>query len=184
MKRVLMGTGHRPDKLHPNRKIVYSIRCLDRLTDLAVSQIKKIQPDYGISGMAMGWDMALAQAFIRLEIPFEAAIPFKNQPIKWFDDTRTLYYNLLEKADKITFVDEIHKYCGCNSVGEYQAFKMQKRNEYMIDQANCFLALWDGSKGGTGNCINYLCSTYKVKSPDEIENYKNVWDVWVKYNRL
>lgn len=32
---------------------------------------------------------------------------------------------------------------------------MQKRNEYMVDLADRVIAVWDGSKGGTANCIKY-----------------------------
>ena len=45
------------------------------------------------------------------------------------------------------------------SPGEYAAFKMQVRNEWMVDQLNpatdLLLAAWDGSPGGTGNCVKY-----------------------------
>ena len=32
---------------------------------------------------------------------------------------------------------------------------MQKRNEYMVDLADRVIAVWDGSKGGTANCVKY-----------------------------
>ena len=32
---------------------------------------------------------------------------------------------------------------------------MQKRNEYMVDLTDKVIAVWDGSKGGTGNCVRY-----------------------------
>ena len=38
---------------------------------------------------------------------------------------------------------------------EYKPWLMQKRNEYMVDLADKVIAVWDGSKGGTGNCVRY-----------------------------
>jgi uncharacterized phage-like protein YoqJ len=32
---------------------------------------------------------------------------------------------------------------------------MQVRNEWMVDHCNDLLAVWDGSDGGTGNCVRY-----------------------------
>ena len=32
---------------------------------------------------------------------------------------------------------------------------MQKRNEEMVDRCDLLIGVWDGSKGGTYNCINY-----------------------------
>ena len=41
------------------------------------------------------------------------------------------------------------------SEGIYHIAKMQKRNEYMVDKADIVIAVWDGSSGGTGNCVKY-----------------------------
>ncbi|PAD70641.1 hypothetical protein CHH83_02225 [Bacillus sp. 7586-K] len=32
---------------------------------------------------------------------------------------------------------------------------MQKRNEWMVDNSDYVIAVWDGTKGGTGNCVKY-----------------------------
>jgi len=37
----------------------------------------------------------------------------------------------------------------------YYPAKMQKRNEYMVDNSNIVIAVWDGTKGGTYNCVKY-----------------------------
>lgn len=39
--------------------------------------------------------------------------------------------------------------------GRYNPYKLQIRNEYMVDNADVVIAVWDGSKGGTCNCVNY-----------------------------
>lgn len=38
---------------------------------------------------------------------------------------------------------------------EYKPWLMQKRNEFMVDRVDTVLAVWDGSDGGTGNCVKY-----------------------------
>jgi len=38
---------------------------------------------------------------------------------------------------------------------------MQKRNEWMVDHSDYVIAVWDGSKGGTGNCVKYAIKQEK-----------------------
>ncbi len=152
---ILAGTGHRPDKLggyHPS--------VTDNLTALARVMITKLKPSHIISGMALGWDQALAQSAVDMDIPFTAAVPFKDQDNRWPEDSRTKYKSLLLKADKVVTV----------SPGGFTAAKMQIRNEWMVDRCDVLLALWDGSPGGTGNCIQYA---KKVNA-----KIVNIWDIY------
>jgi hypothetical protein len=47
---------------------------------------------------------------------------------------------------------------------------MQIRNEWMVDHCTHVAALWDGSPGGTGNCIRYV---RKIGRP-----FDNLWQDW------
>lgn len=140
---IIAGTGHRPDKLGG-----YNDKVKSKLVYLAEVGLKMNEPYGVISGMALGWDQALAIAAIELGIPLLAALPFKNQDCKWPDRSRKEYKNILSKADKIVIVSD----------GEYSASKMQKRNKWMVDNCDLLLALWNGSFGGTANCIEYANS--------------------------
>lgn len=154
-KRILAGTGHRPDKLGG-----YSKEVTDKLIDLAVKYIPKDTTKI-ISGMALGWDMALAYAAIERNIPFIAAIPFKGQESKWPPYSQSEFNFLLEKAEEIVIVSD----------GGYGAWKMQVRNKWMVDHCDEVVSLWDGSAGGTANCIKYANS---VKKP--------ITNLWNKFN--
>jgi len=148
----IAGTGHRPDKLGG-----YSKEAREKLIDFAITNIPKGTKSI-ISGMALGWDMALAYAAIELEIPFTAAIPFQGQEKMWPSGSQTEYRWLLDNADEIMVC----------SGGGYGAWKMQVRNKWMVDQCDTVFALWNGSEGGTGNCIKYA---NLVKKP-----IINIWD--------
>ena len=157
---IYAGTGHRPVKLGG-----YSDEAVIMVNDFAVSILKDIlpRPTVIISGMALGWDQALARAAIILEIPFIAAIPFNGQETAWPYPARLHYKNLLAKAWKVEVV----------SPGAYAAWKMQKRNEWMVERCNILLALWDGSTGGTKNCIDYAQSLSRPIEP--------LWSRWEVY---
>lgn len=152
---IICGTGHRPNKLGG-----YGPEAEAVVYETAKQWLLDNMPDKVISGMAMGWDMALARAAISLEIPLIAAVPFKGQESRWSYQTVNLYHKLLSEADEVVYV--------CDE--GYAAWKMQVRNEWMVNHADLVLALWDGSSGGTGNCIAYA---EKVGKP-----IHNTWDLY------
>ena len=45
--------------------------------------LERARPDAVISGMALGWDQAVARATADLGIPWVAAITFEGQESKW-----------------------------------------------------------------------------------------------------
>lgn len=135
-------TGHRPNKLGgyqiPNPTYTYIIQELNNI-------LLKLKPEKAISGMALGWDQWAAQTCIDLQIPFIAAIPFVGQEKIWPQSSIDIYNVLLQKAIEQVIVCE----------GGYAAWKMQKRNEWMVDRSDIVIACFDGTNGGTANCIRY-----------------------------
>ena len=159
--RTIAATGHRPQKLGG-----FSDRINKQLKLLAIDHLNyRTTPIYsetiGISGMALGWDTAVALACVELDIPFIAAVPFKGQESRWGQRDQEIYRMLLEKAIRVEYVCE----------PGYAPCKMFKRNEWMVDHASEMAALWDGVKsGGTYGCIQYA-----EKQGKEIHN---LWEAW------
>jgi len=137
---IVSVTGHRPPKLGG-----YSDEAFRKLVSIARDYFVAYPPKLIISGMALGWDQAVARAAIELNIPWEAAVPFKGQEKAWPWQSQQRYNAMLSKATSIVVVSD----------GGYAAWKMQKRNEYMVDKSSYILAMWDLSSGGTANCIRY-----------------------------
>jgi hypothetical protein len=54
--------------------------------------------------------------------------------------------------------------------GGFTNWAMQKRNEWMADNCDRLFALWDGSAGGTANCVAYA----KRVGRETL----NLWPVW------
>lgn len=136
---VISGTGHRPNKLGG-----YDEKTYQKYYQLAYDWLKEHKPRKVISGMAMGWDIALAEASLDLDIWTTLAFPCKNQNLKWQGWWNIKYEEIMKRADEGQWISE-----------EYTPSCMQKRNIWMVDRADLILALWDGSDGGTGNCIQY-----------------------------
>lgn len=145
---IISGTGHRPQKLGgfiiPNKIFNYVCKT-------AESIIIKECPDKIITGMALGYDTWLAQISYKLKIPFIAAVPFLGQESKWPKESQILYNKLLNMASEVVIVSD----------GGYSPQSMQVRNGWMVDHSDKILACWDGSNGGTANCISYAKSVGK-----------------------
>lgn len=145
---IVSFTGHRPSKLGgyilPNPTYLHVCREIDKA-------LQELKPEKIITGMALGVDQWAANIAIRLGIPFIAAVPFVGQEKAWPQASQKIFNKLLEKAAEVVIVSE----------GEYSAYKMQIRNEWMVDRADKIIAIWDGSKGGTGNCVEYAKSKGK-----------------------
>lgn len=138
---VVAFTGHRPDKLGGYAPCAQHTRVREALQ----SEIIALAPTWAISGMAQGVDQWAAQICVDLGIRFTAAIPFLGQETAWPTQARREYVTLLEKAFDVEVV----------AAGGFAAYKMQRRNEWMVDHCDTLVAVWDGSEGGTANCVRY-----------------------------
>jgi len=181
----LMVTGHRPNKLdnayeimHPlnveigkeMRKYILEQAGFNKVT--RTFQYVKVKI---ISGMAIGVDTIWALVAIRLKEQFpdifelECAIPCANHSSRWNTETQKKYKEILSKADKVTHV----------STAPYAPQLMQERNVYMVKNADKVLAVWDGTKGGTGNCVEYA-----LKQSKDISIYHPFEKTWTYHSTL
>lgn len=139
----IAGTGHRPNKLGG-----YSDEAFNKLVEIAEYNLNRIglaKDIHVISGMALGWDMALAQAAVNLELPLICAVPFLGQEAVWPQKSKDKYNELLAKASEVVIVSD----------GGYSNEKMQIRNAWMVDNCDLIFAMHDGTIGGTNNCVKY-----------------------------
>lgn len=137
MTYIIAATGHRPNKLSASEQ---------QLRDFATDYLANARPDFCVSGMAMGWDLAFAEASLQLEIPLIAAIPFPNQASFWSMEQWLRWNRVLIGATHAQIISKT-----------YSPKCFQRRNEWMVDLADEVLALWNGQPGGgTWNCLQYI----------------------------
>lgn len=139
---IVAFTGHRPAKLggygpSPIRAAVEQV---------IFAELHAMRPEKAISGMALGVDQWAFEQCLKLNIPVIAAVPFAEQASKWPPASQQHYTELLSRACEIVQV----------SPPGYAAWKMQRRNEYMVHHCDELWAVWDGSpSGGTANCVRF-----------------------------
>lgn len=163
--KTIAVTGHRPNKLwgydltHP---------CYRKLQ----SRFEQVLLDQGCTdawtGMALGADTVFAHAVLALKqrgipVKLHCAVPCRGQTAFWKTPSIHEYNRILDLADEAVLVTD----------APYKAALMQIRNQYMVDRADLVLALWDGTPGGTANCVNYARRhgvPVSIVDPAEIAN--------------
>jgi len=154
---IICGTGHRPQDLPCGfeHKHPWKLQKIQEIKEFLISN----KVNLVISGMAIGFDQWLAHIALSLDIHLSAYIPFEGQESMWNEKYQNQYASLLARCKLIKYVCE----------PGYAAWKMQKRDEAMINDSDCVLALWNPAKqkGGTWNAISYA-----------IKHNKKIINIW------
>jgi uncharacterized phage-like protein YoqJ len=145
---IVSFTGHRPDKLGG-----YSIPnpTYNHVRSELIRVLTDLKPSIAVSGMALGVDQWAAQVCLDMDVPLIAAVPFAGQQRNWPQTSQDAYKDLVGRALHVAII------CG----GGYSAWKMQRRNIWMVDNSDVVVAVFDGTSGGTKNCVDYATSRGK-----------------------
>jgi uncharacterized phage-like protein YoqJ len=157
-------TGHRPDKLggydwDSKKNILIMQKIVDIVEKLIINENAKTF----IFGGALGIDQMAFECVKKIQehwchdLKMILAVPFEQQAIKWFKKEDVDKYNSQKEwADEIVYVDTVPGYeYKSFDVGLYHPAKMDLRNRWMVDNSDMVFAVYNGTKGGTNNCLNY-----------------------------
>lgn len=144
-KLTLGVTGHRLHLL-PGYAGASSQRLRSTLLELAMDRLEDWCPDLVITGMATGWDMAVAAACMFRNVPFHAYVPFKGQEKLWSDIDKQMYFSLLDEAEAVRIF---------SPVPTNTAYHV--RDQAIVDDSSRMLALLlpDKPNSGTALTIRY-----------------------------
>jgi len=130
-------TGHQPYILGG-----YSNALDQGLYDLASGWLKANQPREVVSGLAAGWDTAVASAALDQDIPLIAALAYQGQADQWPPEAKTVHEKLRDGAS------EIYQYSREKAHGCYT-----RRDRWVLERGDIVLALWSGADGGTARAV-------------------------------
>ena len=134
---VLAITGHRPQRIPDSTRVRAEIG----------STLAELSPSLLIQGMANGVDMWSAAEAWKLSIPYVAVRPWAGHRA----GTREAYDWVMKNARDIVVTND--------SVGYPGPYAYIVRNNWMIDNSDLLLAVWDGQKnGGTWAAVKYAQS--------------------------
>jgi uncharacterized phage-like protein YoqJ len=171
---TLVVTGHRPPRLG----LDYSPESNRVLTEFAQEQLlqfiqlsicKGLRLARVISGMAQGWDQAVAHATLLLEHPLVCALPFDDHGSNWPEEARRRHDAILTRSEEQVVV----------TPGKFRGGKAYiARDEWMVERAagdghGVVMALWDGvESGGTWQTVRYA----RMRG-------MTVWSTWAHWGR-
>lgn len=94
-------------------------------------------------GMAQGFDLAAGKAVVELmtqhhNIVLEACIPYPSFADHFEREERACYDLIMSQATIVHYASE-----------RYHAGVYNRRNNMLVDDANCVVAWWNGSHSGT-----------------------------------
>lgn len=160
-------TGHRPKKLGGYDWKTPKNQRIGRALKLTILKEMKSIDEKNFTfyfGGALGTDQMafelvdfIAKQHPEYNITKVLCVPFRAQPNKWPQASKELFQSQCERAEKVVYVDEEANYRLKNYVeGIYHPEKLFKRNEYMVDNCDTLIAVFNGEQqSGTASCIKY-----------------------------
>jgi len=155
---VLAGTGHR--KIGKNEQTITADGVIyNGIRSYLIDLLIALSPREVISGMAIGYDLALADAACQARIPFVAAIPYRGHGEMFGKANRSKHDTLVGFASRVVHTSEDYRNAGVYVV----------RDRWMVDNSEFLFAFYDGrGVGGTKLTMDYAESKGKV--------VVNLWD--------
>jgi uncharacterized phage-like protein YoqJ len=136
-------TGQRPKTL--DNDYTYQSDLWKFIYEELEATFLKINPPKIYVGGALGVDTVAAEVALKLNIPYVLCKPFIGQEDSWGPEQQRHYNELADYAQSVVVL----------GTKDQLPWIYQKRNEYMVDNSDIVVAVWNGFKGGTRNCVEY-----------------------------
>lgn len=165
-------SGHRPEKiggynrLNPTRVMIST-----KIEDICKYLIANCRTTNFVTGGALGIDQDAADVVIKMREQYiettkdlnmseedridfmpmlHVVVPFAGQESHWTDENQKYYREQCANADKTTILYE-------DKPESYKniCIALNERNEAMVDDSDLMVITWDGTVGGTKNCLDY-----------------------------
>ncbi len=165
-KQICAFTGLRPEKLPvltDTTSHEYAV-LRQRIKNEVYRLITEDNVSTFLCGMARGIDLICGRIVLELkeqhpDITIESVIPYEEQAAAWSESDRDEYFDIAEHCDIETMLQT-----------QYTRGCLQKRNRYLVDNADIVLAVWNGTSGGTAYTVSYAQKkgkTLVIINPDE-----------------
>lgn len=151
---IIGVTGHRDAQQEPGELEQFARLSVARMIGQGVTEI--------ITGMALGWDIAIAEAADEAGVPFCATIPFPAQSSRWSEEDQVRYYRACDRASRVIFVGRLEL-----------TVSYIKRDRWIVDHCEELWALDSGCPSGTHTTVLYA---------EEVgRKVVSLWDDWIRH---
>jgi uncharacterized phage-like protein YoqJ len=150
----VMGTGSRSMVTAPDRIAVY------QNLDSKILQLQDEDPHLVlISGMAEGWDEAIAKIGMRREIPYIVCLPNDGYGRYYWAQHSLLGVNRIDMFNEL-ILHATEVIIVCNSLYEDGIHSNFVRNQFMVDLCDAAL-VYNPSSSGTRDAVGRLRAAHK-----------------------
>lgn len=147
-------TGHRDVIQEPGELLMFARLSVAKMQERGATEI--------ITGMARGWDLAVARAAHDAGVPYCAAIPFPSQPDLWGPHDQTEWAWAVQRASRQIVIGNM----------ALDIF-YEQRNCWIVNNCHELWSLWSGRSGGTAHCVLYAGQMGHTVRP--------LWEPWVRF---
>lgn len=147
-------TGHRDVEQQPGELLGFARLSVALMQQRGATEI--------ITGMARGWDLAVARAAHDAGVPYCAAIPFASQPDRWPEHERVEWAQAVNRAARMVVI-------GTSALNVF----LERRNCWIVNNSDELWSLWSGRSGGTAHCVLYAGQMGATIRP--------LWEPWLRY---
>lgn len=147
-------TGHRDVEQQPGELLAFARLSVALMADRGATEI--------ITGMARGWDLAVARAAYDLGLPYCAAVPFPSQPDLWGPHDKAEWVAAMNRASRTVVI-------GTLALNEFY----ERRNCWIVNNSDELWSLWSGRSGGTAHCVLYAQQMDRTVKP--------LWEPWLRF---
>lgn len=177
-------TGHRPNGLYGYDMNAYKYIELELKIEQTIRWvIQKYGSNDFYTGGALGFDTLVAKILINFRkneypnIQDYVCVPFREQYKALNKEQIKEWLYIVNNCYKSFAIDTIEGYtCDKAEIGKYHPYKMELRNQYMVDNCDILIACWNEEKhGGTYNCVRYALENNKkvlVINPQTLKTNK------------
>lgn len=167
---VVCGTGHRPQDIPDYRDELFPV-----LVQIAEDALRRVGAQVTVTGGAIGWDQAMAQASLNLKLVTVVSVPFPGQHSRWREADQARYLAQLHAADVVYS-------CEHPDTNNRQAVvqALLGRNVEMLRHAHRVLSFHSGKEsGGTAACLREA----KQRGIPVAENAFAAWEAFLRGER-
>ncbi len=148
--RVVAGTGHRALTTGDPGWVAEQL-------PLACAWLRGAGMAYGISGLALGFDMDWAEAVLDAGLKLCVAIPFEDQPARWSRAQRARWWKLRKAAVRERTIGKVAPGLPPSRRSGVVNRLLFDRNTFMVDKAGAVISVWEPGRitGGTATALFY-----------------------------
>lgn len=151
---IISVTGHRDVEQEPGELLGFARLSVALMQECGVTEI--------ITGMARGWDLAIARAAFDAGVPYCAAVPFPGQADLWSAHDQIEWAWATKRAGRQVVLGKL----------PLDIF-YTRRDQWIVDECDELWALDSGRYSGTHKTVLYAEKVGRTVLP--------LWEPWLRY---